>query len=120
MKDLIQQWDQTPYPEMLRRLPQIDIPIRGIRGWLLQSTDKQVVFFDLEPIGEIPPHSHCAQWGIVIDGRMSLTIGGNTKLYQKGDWYYIPEGVTHSAKFLTRVYVIDIFDDPGRYQPKKG
>lgn len=118
MKDLMNAWDGTPYPEMIRELPEIDIPIEGIRGWLLQSDSKQAVFFDLKPIGEIPPHSHCAQWGIVLEGRMSLTIGDETKIYTKGDWYYIPEGVVHSATFLTRVQVIDVFDDGERYKPK--
>lgn len=109
----------TPYPDMLRNLPEIDIPLQGIRGWLLQSADKQVVFFDLEPVGEMPPHSHCAQWGLVIDGEMELTIDGETQTYRKGDWYYIPAGAVHSATFLTRVHVIDVFDDPARYTTKQ-
>jgi len=49
---------------------------------------------------------------------MKLTIGNDTKIYQKGDWYYIPEGIVHSAEFLTKVFVIDVFDDPNRYQIK--
>jgi len=118
MKHLMDEWEGTPYPEMIRDLPEIDINIEGIRGWLLQSSDQQVVFFDLQPIGEIPPHSHCAQWGLVLDGKMEFTIDGETKIYQKGDWYFLPEGVVHSAKFLTRVFVIDVFDTNDRYSPK--
>jgi quercetin dioxygenase-like cupin family protein len=114
----MEQWDGTPYPEMLRNLPEIEIPIEGVRGWLLQGEDKQVVFFDLEPIGEIPPHSHCNQWGLVLEGEMLLKIGDESRTYRKGDWYYIPEGVVHSATFPTRVQVIDIFDAPNRYSLK--
>lgn len=118
MKDFFNEFDNTPYPQMLRDLPEIDIPIEGIRGWVLQSEDKQVVFFDIDPVGKMPDHSHCAQWGIMLDGKMKLTIGNDTKIYQKGDRYYIPEGIVHSAEFLTKVFVIDVFDDPNRYQIK--
>ena len=115
MNDLINQWDGTVYPGMIRDMAEVDIQIKGIRGWLLQGDDKQVVFFDIQPIGEIPPHSHCAQWGIMLEGEMSLTIDGKTKIYRKGDWYYIPEGVVHSANFSSRVNAIDVFDAPDRY-----
>jgi quercetin dioxygenase-like cupin family protein len=50
---------------------------------------------------------------------MSLTIGGKSKVYRKGDWYYVPEGTVHSATFLTRVNVIDVFDAPDRYHKKQ-
>jgi quercetin dioxygenase-like cupin family protein len=118
MKEFMKEWDNTPYPEFIRNLPEIDIKIEGVRGWLLQGGDKQIAFFDIEPIGEVPPHSHSAQWGIVVEGKMRLTIGEETRIYQKGDWYFIPEGVTHSATFLTRFQAIDIFDEPERYTTK--
>jgi quercetin dioxygenase-like cupin family protein len=119
MKDAVRQWDGTAYPDMIRNLPEIDINLEGVRGWLLQGGDMQVVFFDIQPVGVVPPHSHCAQWGMMLEGEMSLTIGDETKVYRKGDWYYIPEGTVHSANFLTRVNVIDIFDAPDRYKARQ-
>jgi quercetin dioxygenase-like cupin family protein len=118
MDEFKKQWEGTVYPEMIRNLPEIDVPLKGVRGWLLQAGDRQVAFFDIDPVGAVPAHSHGAQWGIVVDGKMRLTIGDETRVYAQGDWYYIPEGVEHSAEFLTRVNVIDIFDEPARWKAK--
>ena len=114
------EFSALPYPKMIKSLPEIEIPIDGIRGWLLQSTNKQVVFFEFEPVGNMPAHSHCSQWGIVVDGEMELTIGDQTKIYRKGDSYFIPSGVVHSANFPTKVMVIDVFDSSDRYKTKSG
>jgi len=110
---------KAPYPAMITKLPEIDISAPGIRGWTLRSRGHQVVFFEIDPIATVPPHSHCAQWGLMVEGQMRLTIGQETKIYSPGDHYFIPEGVIHSATFLTKVYVIDVFDDPQRYKIKK-
>lgn len=118
MHEEMKQWEGTPYPDMIRNCPEIDIPIRGIRGWMLQGEKKQIVFFDIEPVGEIPPHAHRAQWGVVIQGEMLLTIAGKTKTYRKGDWYFIHEDEIHSATFPKRVQVMDFFDAPDRYRTK--
>jgi len=109
----------TVYPELIETLPDIDLDLAGVRGKLLQAEGRQVVFFDFQPKAVIPPHSHRSQWGIMVEGEMDLTIGGRTRTYRKGDNYFIPAGVEHSASFRTRVKAIDFFDDPERYRPKK-
>jgi quercetin dioxygenase-like cupin family protein len=106
------------YPDIIQNLPEADVDFKGVRGWISQAKDHQIVFFDIEPIGEISPHSHCAQWGIVIDGEMDLTIGGITKTYKNGDSYFIGEGVVHSAVFKRRTLALDFFDDKERYKTK--
>ncbi len=106
------------YPKEIQDLPEADIPFQGVRGWISQSDNHQIVFFDVEPIGEVAEHSHGPQWGIVIEGEMELTIGGITKTYKKGDHYYIPGGVLHSASFACRSQLLDFFADKERYKPK--
>ncbi len=118
MKELMEQFDGTTWPEFIRNMPEADVPMEGVRGWLLADGQRQIVFFDIQPGAEVPPHSHCAQWGMVVEGGMSLTIGDDTRDYAKGDWYYIPDGVTHAAKVNERMSVIDVFDAPDRYKTK--
>jgi len=109
---------KNPYPEMILGLPQADIPFEGVKGWIMQDEKVSAVFFELDPIGKVPDHSHCAQWGMVLEGKMNLTIDGKTSTYMKGDRYFIPKGIIHSAEFLTKCYVIDFFADPDRYKKK--
>lgn len=106
------------YPNVITNLPEADIPFKGVRGWLSQGPDHQVVFFDIEAIGEVPEHAHGAQWGIVFEGEMQLKIGGEINTYTKGDSYFIPPGVPHGAVFKKRTFLMDFFGDADRYAPK--
>ena len=106
------------YPKMITDLPEADIPFDGIRGWLMQTKTQQLVFMDIDPVGGVPEHSHGAQFGVVLDGEMTLTVGGESKRYKKGDTYAIPAGVPHSAEFHSRVQVIDMFDEKARFKVK--
>ncbi len=110
--------DNTIYPDMIRNLPELDISLKGIRGWLMQADKKQTVFFDIQAGSEVPPHTHCAQFGIMLEGEMELTIAGEANIYRKGDCYFIPDGAVHSARFPVHINVIDIFDSPNRYRAK--
>ena len=106
------------YPQPINALPLADIPIDGVTARLMQGVDTQAVFFDL-PVGiEVPPHSHGAQWGVVLDGEIELTVNDEVKVHAKGDSYFIPEGAIHSGRPVTRCKVLDVFFESGRYQPK--
>ena len=119
MKEDLQTWENTPFPDMVRSLPELDVKEKGVRGWLLQGPNQQVVFFLIDPIGEIPEHSHGEQWGVALQGRMELTVQGQTRTVGRGDCFHIPADAPHSAKFLERFASISFFADKDRYKPKK-
>jgi len=106
------------YPKIVTSLPEADIPFKGLKGWILQGEAQQVLFLEIEAIGQVTEHAHSAQFGMILDGEMSLTIGGETRRYKKGDTYYIPAGTPHSAVFHSKVFVVDLFDEPARYKIK--
>ena len=103
------------YPDRIKSLPKVKLALQGVQGWLAQGNDFQVVFFEIEPIGSIPPHSHQDQYGIILEGKLKLTIGDETKIFEKGDSYFIPDGVVHQGEPLTHVKAMDFFFEPNRY-----
>jgi quercetin dioxygenase-like cupin family protein len=109
----------TEYPEVINRLPKADISITGIKAHVLQSTKHQLVFFEMEAHAKVPEHYHdYDQWGMMIEGKMELTINGEKRICQKGDEYVIPARAKHHATFLSKSRVMDLFSEKGRYKTK--
>jgi quercetin dioxygenase-like cupin family protein len=106
------------YPKMIEKLPDIAVSLPGVRGKLFQGTDMQAVFFSAEGPGEIPPHQHKAQWGVLLEGEIELTVEGEKRRLRKGDVYFIPAGAVHAVRILTPMKALDVFDEPDRYRPQ--
>mgnify|MGYP000944914554 CR=1 FL=1 len=106
------------FPEPIRNLPEADVPLKGVRAYLSQSEGHQIIFMEFSEEVELPEHSHAAQMGIILEGKIDLVIDGHKHTYLKGDRYYIPAGVKHSGKIYAGYADITFFDDPHRYQAK--
>ena len=107
-----------PYPTWMQNVPEVDIPVTGVEGRLIASPHGQVVFFRAIEEVEVPPHAHGRQWGIVLTGRLHLTVEGEATTYEPGETYEIPSGAEHSARLEAGTSLIDVFQDPDRYRPK--
>ena len=107
------------FPEVIRKLPKADIPIPGLTAFLSQNENHQIVFFHFAEDVEVPPHSHDAQWIVVLNGEITLTVEGKEYLLTKGDRFYIQKGETHSAKISAGYSSIEFFADKDRYKIKK-
>ncbi len=106
------------FPDIITSLPQADIPAEGLTSYLLQCINHQVVFMSFEKDIEIPGHSHEAQWGVVLDGEIELTIDGERQTYRKGDTYFIPEDITHSARIKACYKDLTFFNQNDRFKAK--
>lgn len=108
------------FPKIITDLAEIALPFppEGMRAYLLQSAYGQVAFFDIRQYAEIPPHSHGAQWGTVLDGSVELTIAGETRLHLPGSSYFIPSGAVHSAKMAAGTKFLDFFEENDRHKVK--
>ncbi len=107
------------FPESITKLPQADIPLDGITAYVSQSENHQIIFMQFAKDITLPAHAHCAQIGIVLQGRIDLVIDGRSQTYRKGDQYHIPLGVRHSGKIYAGYADVSFFNDPNRYQLKE-
>ena len=108
------------FPEMITSLPEGDIPLPGLDAYIVQSDSQQVLFMSFEEDAVIPEHSHEAQWGVILDGEIALTIGGREMIFRRGDSYFIPAGVLHSARIKRGYKDLTLFNSKDRFQAKAG
>jgi quercetin dioxygenase-like cupin family protein len=63
----------------------------------------------------VPLHSHPhEQMGIVLEGKVGLTIGSETREIKKGDMFLIPSDTPHGLAFTLDkpAVILDIFSPP--------
>lgn len=85
------QWARRNELPVLRPVPGIEI--QSLAGQALH-----VAWIRLAPETEVPRHSHPQeQIGVVIEGAVTLTVGGETRRVAAGEGYAIPGGIEHSA-----------------------
>ena len=106
------------FPVPIKKLPLADIPIEGIKAYLSQSDNHQIIFMQFEKDVELPEHSHESQWGIVLEGKIDLVINGIKHTYEKGDRYFIRSGAKHFGKIFAGYSDITFFDQKDRYKIK--
>ncbi|MBA7568537.1 hypothetical protein ES708_10266 [subsurface metagenome] len=106
------------FPEIITNLPEADIPIEGVHSYLFQGENQQFIFMSFENYVEVPEHSHEAQWGVILDGEIELTIDGKKCTFAKEDTYFIPKDVKHSARIRKGYKDLTFFNQKDRYKVK--
>ena len=79
---------KTIFPQPILNLPEADLPFKGATAYLSQGKNHQVLFMKFDEDVELPAHSHNAQWGVVLEGQIELTINGIENLFTKGEIFY--------------------------------
>ena len=105
------------FPEIITGLPAAELPITGVSSYLFQGQQQQFIFMAFDHDVDVPEHSHEAQWGVVLDGQIEPTIGGQTRVLNKGDTYFIPKGVPHGARIHSGYKDLTLFNQKDRYRP---
>ena len=68
-------------------------------------------YLEIDEGAEVPLHSHPhEQGGILLEGRMELTIGDETRVCEAGSLFLIPPNVPHRARSVGGpALVLDVF-----------
>jgi quercetin dioxygenase-like cupin family protein len=110
---------ESIFPDPIKNLPEVDIPLEGVKAFLAQGNNYQIIFMEFENDVDLPEHSHESQWELVIEGKVDLIVEGNKRQYKKGERFFIPKGAKHSAKIYSGYTSIAFFNQKDRYKKKK-
>lgn len=81
----------------LDKIEYLDL-LPGVRIRAPYGQNLMLSMVELEAGAVVPLHSHPhEQGGILLEGRMELTIGSETRLLEPGAIYIIPPGLPHKA-----------------------
>ncbi|MFM8218440.1 MAG: cupin domain-containing protein [Planctomycetaceae bacterium] len=81
----------------LADLPPLEI-LPGCRTRIPYGQHLMLSYLEMDPGAEVPLHSHPhEQGGILVSGRLQLTIGDETRVVEAGSLFLIPPGVPHRA-----------------------
>jgi quercetin dioxygenase-like cupin family protein len=82
----------------------------GIRSRLESGSTLTMAFMEIAPSKEGVAHDHpFDQCGVVIEGEIEMSVGGDKKLLRPMETYFIPAGINHNWKTMSSVAkILDI------------
>ena len=84
--------------------------VPGFNGRFIHSANMTVAYWDMKAGASIPVHQHVHEMIVnVLEGRLQLTIGTDTKVLETGMAAVIPSNVPHTATAITACRAIDVF-----------
>ena len=105
-------------------------PVPGCRMRTPHGEHLMLSFLELDAGAEVPLHSHPhEQGGILLEGKLQLTIGDETRVVEPGAMFIIPPNVLHRAVAIAGpAKVLDVFspvredyaEQTNRYIPPLG
>lgn len=99
-----------PFPTQIAQLPVFDGPFDARH---LSAEGCEVLFASYPAGTTIPDHHHDTDnVGVITTGELILLIDGHEKRYGPGDWYHVPPGQTHGARFETSTCEIEFWFQP--------
>ncbi|MEL7012638.1 MAG: cupin domain-containing protein [Pseudomonadota bacterium] len=87
------------------------------RGRLAVGAHQELCWVKFDPGASYPMHSHpYEQVSIIVQGRLRLTVGDETREVGPGDMWFVPGNIPHGGDVLgdEPVIFIDVYAPPSR------
>lgn len=94
----------------IEQIPAFEV-LPGVRIRAPHGGNLMLSYLEMEQGAVVPRHSHPhEQGGILLKGKMELTIGDDVRVVEPGAMYIIPPNVAHKAIAVDGpVVVLDVF-----------
>ena len=82
-----------------------------LRPLLTNAMGSSLEIFDTSGPADAGPPPHCHPWEevyVMLDGKLEVTIDGDSQVISPGDVAHVPAGVTHSYRNLTQARFLTI------------
>ena len=98
------------FPDLVRNLPEFDGPFDAFR---LAAEGCEVLFASYPAGTTIEPHTHPTEnVGVITQGELILTRGGEETRYGPGDWYHVDANEEHAARFEVETSEVEFWFRP--------
>lgn len=85
-------------------------PVPGCRLRTPYGKNLMLSYLEMDDGAEVPLHHHPhEQGGVLLKGRLQLTIGEETRIVEAGSLFLIPPNVPHRAVAIGPAVVLDVF-----------
>jgi quercetin dioxygenase-like cupin family protein len=87
----------SDFPAQICNLPKFEGPFDAFK---LGGDGCDVIFASYPASTSIPKHRHETEnVGIITRGELVLIMDGTERRFGPGDWYHVPSGALHAARF---------------------
>lgn len=85
----------------------------GYHSKIIHTDTNTINFIEVDAGSNLPIHQHIhEQCTFILEGKFQLTVGGESKLMEKGAFAIIPPNVPHGGSAITDCKLIDLFAPP--------